>query len=113
MVLAGGAGCRSCNEIGCTDTLRVTSDGLRPLQTVEVCIDDTCVFANVAGGVTFVDLPGSLAGVVEVRILMRDGGVLVSEQRQNRPLEGFRPNGTGCPPTCKLVEVLVDEGRFK
>jgi hypothetical protein len=97
----------------CNDMLRVTSDGLRSSQTMEVCIAGSCVFANAAGGVTFTDLAASLDGVAEVRILIREGGVLVSEQRQNRPLEDFRPNGTGCPPTCTLVQVLVDERGFK
>ena len=98
--------------MGCTDTLRVTSHGLRATQTIEVCVGASCVLANVAGGVTFTDIDAVRDGVAEVLLLVRDGGTITSEQRQNRPVEDFRPNGGGCPPTCKRVDVLVNENGF-
>jgi hypothetical protein len=92
--------------------LRVTSQGLRPTQTVEVCVGASCVAANAAGGVTFTDIAQPPTGIVEVSVRVRDGGTLTSEQRQNRPSEDFRPNGAGCPPTWKRVDVVVSEHGF-
>ena len=99
--------------MGCTDSLRVSSTRLRPLQTVEVCIGARCVLADAAGGITHAALfapPATIAEVVVVRV--RDGGAVTSEQRRRVSVSDFRRNGGGCPPECKLVEVLIDEGGF-
>lgn len=95
--------------MGCTDSLRVTSHRLRPALTVEVCAGSGCVFADPAGGSTFVQITSPPTGVSEVRAIVREGEAVISEQRQNRPVSNFRPNGAGCPPTCKVIEVQIDE----
>jgi hypothetical protein len=99
--------------MGCTDSLRVTSQRMRPGQTIEVCAGGSCVPAEPKGGVSFTDItPPPLNRATEVVVRVYENGVLALEQRQDRTVADFRPNGGECPPKCKVVEVLVDEGGF-
>ena len=98
--------------MGCTDLLRVTSHGLRAGQTIEVCTVDECVLAGQAGATTFEDIAPPTSKVAEVVLRIHENGVVALEQRRNQPVGTFRPNGGGCPPECKVVEVVVDERGF-
>ena len=98
--------------MGCTDALRVLSHGLRAGQTVEVCTADTCVFAEPQGGTTFTDIAAPPAKVAEVLIRVRENGVVTMEQRRAQPVGNFRPNGKGCSPECRVVDIAVDQRGF-
>ncbi len=112
LFVVGGTGCRSCNEIGCTDSLRVTSTSLRADQTVEVCVGDSCVLAAPAGGVTFTQLPTLAPGNAEVTVVVSEGGAVVAQQSRLVAVADFRPNGDRCPPSCKVVDVPVGDRGF-
>ena len=112
LFLGGGTGCRSCDGMGCTDSLRVTSTSLRADQTVEVCVDKSCVLAAPAGGVTFTQLLTLAPGNAEVTVVIRERGAVVAQQRRLVAVADFRPNGDRCPPSCKVVDVPVGDRGF-
>jgi hypothetical protein len=112
LLLGGASGCRSCDEMGCTDSLRVTSEVMRPGQTIEVCAGGSCIFAEPKGGVSFTQMTPPPARATEVIVRVYENGVLAVEQRQDRTVADFRPNGGWCPPKCKVVDVLVGERGF-
>ena len=98
--------------MGCTDLLRVTSHGLRAGQTIEVCTVDECVLAGQAGATTFEDIAPPTSNVAEVVLRVHDNGVVALEQRREQPVGSLRPNGRGCPPECKVIDIVVDERGF-
>jgi hypothetical protein len=98
--------------MGCTDSLRVTSHGLRAGQTIEVCTVDECVLAAQPGGTTFEDIAPPAAKHAEVVLRIHENGVVALEQRRDQPVGTFRPNGGRCPPECRVVEIVVDERGF-
>src|SRR5215213_5035324 len=111
LLFGGATSCRdeperACTLIGCTDGFQVESTPLRPNQTIDVCVGDTCVAAQAAGGLSFAELVTN-SPTVDVKVVLREGGVIVSEQRRSLPVTVLQPNGDDCPPTCRFVMVRV------
>lgn len=112
LLIGGGTGCRGCDAEGCSNGLRVTSTSLRADQTVEVCVGDSCVLAAPTGGVTFTQLLTLAPGNAEVTVVVRERGAVVAQERRLVAAADFRPNGDRCPPTCKVIDVLVGDRGF-
>lgn len=116
LAFAGATSCneekgRNCTLAGCQNGLHVESAGLRPNQTIDVCVGDTCVLVQ-AGGLGFTEIvPAS--NVVDVKVVVRESGAIVSEERRPVPVTVLRPNGERCPPTCKVISVRVGPTGFR
>ena len=114
------AGATSCNEekgkdctlAGCRDGLHVESAGLRPNQTIDVCVGDTCVLVQAADGLSFTEIVAA-SNVVDVKVVVRESGAIVSEERRPVPVTVLKPNGETCPPTCKVISVRVGPTGFR
>jgi hypothetical protein len=116
LAAAGATACRddtnACTLIGCAPSLQVASANLPPNQTVEVCVGTSCVLANPVGGVSFGEIVVDSA-VADVRVIVREDGAIVAEQRRAVPTTELQPNGPKCAPTCKQVTVQVGPGGFR
>jgi hypothetical protein len=117
LAFAGATGCRdengkACTLIGCTDGLRVESAGLRPNQTIDVCVGEHCVSVRAGGGLGFAEIVAA-SQVVDVRVVVREDGATVSDERRRVPVTVLKPNGEGCPPNCKVVRVSVGATGFR
>jgi hypothetical protein len=116
LAVAGATGCsdekRNCTLVGCTDGLRVESTGLRPNQTVDVCVGENCVSVRAGVDVGFTEIV-AVSHVVDVRVVVREGGATVSDERRPVPVTLVKPNGEGCPPACKVVRVSVGATGFR
>lgn len=117
LACAGATSCReepekACTLIGCGDGLQVESTGLAPNQAIDVCIGDICVAAPAAGGLSFTEF-ATAARAVDVRVVIRESGVIVSEERRSVPVTVRQPNGDGCLPTCRFVTVRVGSTGFR
>lgn len=117
LALGGGTSCtavpeKACTLIGCRDGLQVESTGLAPNRTVDVCVGDRCVAAQAAGGLSFAEIV-TTSPAVDVKVVVRENGLIVSEQRRSVPVTKLQPNGDDCPPTCRLVTVPVGPGGFR
>lgn len=116
LAFAGATSCsegpeKACTLIGCRDGLQVESTGLAPNRTIDVCIGDTCVSAA-GGGLSFAEIV-TTSPAVEVKVVVRENGLIVSEQRRSVPVTVLQPNGDDCPPRCRLVTVRVGPGGFR
>lgn len=117
LAFAGATGCRDengkdCTLVGCTDGLQVESAGLRPNQTIDVCVGESCVSVRAGSGVGFTEIVAA-SEVVAVRVVVHEGGATVSDERRPVPVTVLKPNGEGCPPTCKVVRVSVGATGFR
>lgn len=117
LAFAGATSCseekdKTCTLAGCRDGLQVESTGLRANQTIDVCVGDTCVSVPAAGGLSFTEMvPAS--SVVEVKVVVRESGAIVSEERRPVPVTLLQPNGKSCPPACKVISVHVGPAGFR
>lgn len=117
LAFAGATSCseekeRACSLIGCRDGLQVESTGLRPNQTIDVCVGDNCVSVQATGGLGFTEILAA-SEVVDVKVVVRESGALVSEERRPVPVTVLKPNGEGCPPMCKVISVRVGPTGFR
>jgi hypothetical protein len=117
LAFTGATACRddkakNCTLVGCTDGLQVESAGLRANQTIDVCVGENCVSVQAGGGVRFTEIVAT-SQVVDVRVVVREGGATVSEERRPIPVTVLEPNGEGCPPICKVVMVSVGAAGFR
>lgn len=118
LAFAGATGCRDekgkdCTLVGCTDGLQVESAGLRPSQTIDVCVGESCVSVGAGDGVRFTEIVAA-SRVVDVRVVVHEGGATASDERRPVPaVTVLKPNGERCPPTCKVVMVSVGATGFQ
>ena len=113
---AGGAtACRddpkNCTLVGCGSALQVQSTNLQPGQSVEVCVGASCVLANPEVGVSFGE-PVLSSSAADVKVVVRENGAVVSEQRRRVTVTESRPNGPRCP-ICRTVRVDVGPAGFR
>lgn len=116
LATAGTTGCgdgeKVCTLMGCVSSLQVQSATLRPSQTVEVCVGASCVLADPVQGRSFVEAVLDAANA-DVRVIVRQDGAIVSEQRRSVPVTKLQPNGPDCGPTCRQVTVQVGPEGFR
>jgi hypothetical protein len=119
IALSGVAGCvqqpRACTEIGASNGVAVTAEGVNRQQqlVVEVCLEGQCVTAPMfvdGPPETFVELP-AVSSVEErtYRVTLRapDGAVVVPTQEVIAAATRVQPNGEGCPPVAHQARVSV------
>ena len=117
LAFAGATSCseqkgKDCTLAGCQDGLQVESAGLRPNQTIDVCVGDKCVLVQAAGGLSLTEIVAA-SNVVDVKVVVRESGAIVSEERRPVRVTVLKPNGEGCPPTCKGISVRVGPTGFR
>ena len=117
LAFAGATSCsqekdKACTLVGCRDGLQVESTGLRPSQAIDVCVGDNCVSVQATGGLSFTEIV-TTSQIVDVKVVVRENGAIVSEERRPVPVTVLKPNGEKCPPTCKVVLVRVGPAGFR
>jgi hypothetical protein len=111
------AGC-GCTQAGCEDVLLfdraqiaawIESDSF----SIEVCTDGECTTSNVSAEPTQTKLGfpinAEASDEIDVDVAVTAGSV--SKQASGSiEIETRRPNGSFCPPACKIAEVSIEGG---
>ena len=118
----GGAGGRACTEIGCNDgvTFVVARGAIDHLErgVAKACLDGRCrrhrldadVFGRPGGIALDAWFPAETldpAASHTASLTIRDGPRTIFALERRVELEGSRPNGPGCPPTCHNATIRV------
>ena len=113
------AGC-GCTQAGCGDVLLLDRSQIAAWVgsdsfTLEVCTDGECITSNVSAEPTQTKLGFPIndeaSGETAVDVTVRAGSVS-KKASGSIELETWRPNGSFCPPACKIAEISLEGGVF-
>jgi hypothetical protein len=106
-VVAGGCSGGHCGDAGCESDVSVwlvnKVDPAPGVERVQFCAEGQCERVSLrrrVGGATLpIQDPGERDVEIELTVVGH-GGETLARETQTLTLEEFRPNGSGCEPTC-------------